>query len=76
MYRKTTETFVLRRPSFVVPEVTMLTADIFTTAMVALFLALFTIAFIWARRTGQFQEMEQVKFKLFEDEHETRYHHR
>jgi cbb3-type cytochrome oxidase maturation protein len=46
----------------------MLTANLIVTGMVALFFALFLLAFIWAIRHGQLQDTEQVKYKVFEDD--------
>jgi len=48
----------------------MLAGDLIATGMVGLFFALFLLAFIWGWRRHQFQDLEQVKFKLFEDEDE------
>ena len=48
----------------------MLIANLTVTGMVALFFALFLLAFIWALRHGQLQDIEQVKFKVFEDDRE------
>jgi cbb3-type cytochrome oxidase maturation protein len=38
--------------------------------MVALFFVLFLLAFIWALRHRQLQDIEDVKFRLFEEESE------
>jgi cbb3-type cytochrome oxidase maturation protein len=48
----------------------MLAGDLIATGMVALFFGLFVLAFIWGWRHQQFQDLEQVKFKVFEDEDE------
>lgn len=42
--------------------------DLITTGMVGLFLALFILALIWAIRHRQLQDIEQIKYKVFEDE--------
>lgn len=46
----------------------MATGDLITTVMVALFLALFLITLIWAWRHRQLQDIEQIKYAVFEDE--------
>lgn len=48
----------------------MLTGDLISTLMVALFLALFGVAFVWAWYHRQLQDIERVKFELFEDDDE------
>lgn len=48
----------------------MLIANVTVTGMVALFFVLFLLAFIWAVRHGQLRDIEQVKFKVFEDDRE------
>lgn len=48
----------------------MATGDLITTVMVALFLALFLITLIWAWRHRQLQDIEQIKYAVFEDEDE------
>ncbi len=45
----------------------MLTANLIVTGMVALFFALFLLAFIWALNHRQLQDTEPIKFKVFED---------
>ena len=52
----------------------MLLGDLISTGMVGLFLALFVLAFVWAWRHRQFQDIEQIKFKVLEDEDEP-FHH-
>ncbi len=46
----------------------MLAGDLITTGMVGLFFVLFLLALIWAIRNRQWQDIEQVKYKVFEDE--------
>ena len=46
----------------------MLAGDLITFGMVGLFFVLFLLAFIWAVRHRQMQDIEQVKFKVFEEE--------
>lgn len=46
----------------------MLAGDLITMGMVGLFFILFLLAFIWAIRHGQLQDMEQVKYKVLEEE--------
>lgn len=48
----------------------MLIANLTVTGMVVLFFTLFLLAFIWALRHGQLQDIEQVKFKVFDDDRE------
>lgn len=46
----------------------MLAGDLIAMGMVGLFFILFLLAFIWAIRHGQLQDMEQVKYKVLEEE--------
>ena len=46
----------------------MLAGDLITTGMLGLFFLLFLLALIWAVRHRQMQDIEQVKFKVFEEE--------
>jgi nitrogen fixation-related uncharacterized protein len=46
----------------------MLAGDLISFGMVGLFFVLFLLAFIWAVRHRQIQDIEQVKFKVFEEE--------
>ena len=46
----------------------MLAGDLIAIGMVGLFFVLFLLAFIWAVRHRQMQDIEQVKFKVFEEE--------
>jgi cbb3-type cytochrome oxidase maturation protein len=46
----------------------MLAGDLIATGMVGLFFLLFLLAFIWAWRHRQLQDIEQVKFKVLEEE--------
>lgn len=46
----------------------MLAGDLIAFGMVGLFFILFLVAFIWAVRHRQIQDIEQVKFKVFEEE--------
>jgi cbb3-type cytochrome oxidase maturation protein len=48
----------------------MFAGDLIATGMVGLFFALFLLALIWAVRSGQFKDVEQAKFKMFEAEDE------
>ena len=48
----------------------MLAGDLIATGMVGLFFVLFLLAFIWAWRNGQLQDIEQVKYKVLEEEDE------
>lgn len=48
----------------------MFAGDLITTAMVGLFFSQFLVALIWAFRSGQFQDIEQAKFKMFEADDE------
>ena len=46
----------------------MLAGDLITFGMVGLFFVLFLLSFIWAVCHRQMQDIEQVKFKVFEEE--------
>jgi nitrogen fixation-related uncharacterized protein len=46
----------------------MLAGDLIATGMVGLFFILFLLALIWAIRHRQLQDIEQVKYKVFDDE--------
>ena len=46
----------------------MLAGDLIAIGMVGLFFVLFLLAFIWAVRHRQMLDIEQVKFKVFEEE--------
>ena len=48
----------------------MLAGDLIATGMVGLFFVFFLLTFIWAIRYGQLQDIEQVKFKVLEEEDE------
>jgi nitrogen fixation-related uncharacterized protein len=46
----------------------MLAGDLIATGMVGLFFILFLLALIWAIRHRQLQDIEQVKYIVFDDE--------
>jgi cbb3-type cytochrome oxidase maturation protein len=48
----------------------MLAGELITTVMVGLFFILFLLAFIWAWRHRQLQDIEDVKFKVLEEDDE------
>ena len=48
----------------------MLAGDLIATGMVGLFFVLFLVALIWAWRHRQLQDIEQVKFKVFEEDND------
>jgi hypothetical protein len=48
----------------------MFAGNLIAFGMVGLLFVLFLLAFIWAWRHHQLQDIEQVKFKVFEDEDE------
>jgi cbb3-type cytochrome oxidase maturation protein len=48
----------------------MLAGDLIVIGMVGLFFGLFLLAFIWAWRHRQLQDIEQVKYKVLEEEDE------
>jgi nitrogen fixation-related uncharacterized protein len=45
----------------------MVTGDLISTGMLALFFVLFLIALIWGLTRGQFRDIEDVKYQVFED---------
>jgi hypothetical protein len=45
----------------------MVTGDLISTGMLALFFVLFLIALIWRLTRGQFRDIEDVKYQVFED---------
>lgn len=49
----------------------MLAGDLIATGMVGLFFALFSLIFLWALSHRQLQDLEQVKFKLLEEDDES-----
>jgi cbb3-type cytochrome oxidase maturation protein len=49
----------------------MLAGDLIIVSMMGLFFVLFLVAFVWALRHQQLQDIEQVKYKVFEEEDET-----
>ena len=48
----------------------MLAGDLIALGMVGLFFVLFLLAFIWAWRNHQLQDIEEVKYKVLEEEDE------
>lgn len=48
----------------------MFAGDLISTMMAGLFLTLFLGGLIWASRSGQFKDIEQAKFKMFEADDE------
>ena len=48
----------------------MLAGDLIAIGMVGLFFVLFLVAFIWAWRNHQLQDIEEVKYKVLEEEDE------
>ena len=48
----------------------MLAGDLIAIGMVGLFFGLFLLAFIWAWHSRQLQDIEEVKYKVLEDEGE------
>ena len=46
----------------------MLAGDLIATGMVGLFFILFLLALIWAIHHRQLQDIERVKYKVFDDE--------
>ena len=49
----------------------MLAGDLIVIGMVGLFFSLFLLALLWAIYHRQLQDLEQVKFKILEEEDET-----
>jgi cbb3-type cytochrome oxidase maturation protein len=48
----------------------MLAGELIAFGMVGLFFGLFLLAFIWAWRSRQLQDIEEVKYMVLEDEDE------
>lgn len=48
----------------------MLAGDLIAAGMVGLFFVLFVVAFIWAWRHRQLQDIEQVKYQVLKEEDE------
>ncbi|MBI1878538.1 MAG: hypothetical protein HYR94_09975 [Chloroflexi bacterium] len=48
----------------------MLAGELIATGMVGLFFVLFLLAFVWAWHHRQLQDIEEVKYKVLEEEGE------